>query len=258
MLDLKLEDIDDILVRYNVALEKEMTPDEAAEELYPKDELIYPIAKAIYEGEEDDVIEALKAAIDAGKKPIDLINDALLVGMGVVSQLYDDGIIFLPNVMMSADAMLNGIEYCKSQTTEIPEPKGRIVCHVAEGDVHDIGKNIVTALLRAAGYEVIDLGRDVPVDEVIEAVIANKPIMLTGTALMTTTMYAFKEVNDKLIEKGIKIPFACGGGAVNQDFVSQYDLGIYGEEASDAVKIADAIVGGVNDIEELREEFHKH
>jgi methanol corrinoid protein len=258
MLDLKLEDIDGILVRYNVALEKELTPDEAAEELYPKDELIYPIAKAIYEGEEDDVIEALKAAIDAGKKPIDLINDALLVGMGVVSQLYDDGIIFLPNVMMSADAMLNGIEYCKTQTTEIPAPKGRIVCHVAEGDVHDIGKNIVTALLRAAGYEVIDLGRDVPVDEVIEAVIANKPIMLTGTALMTTTMYAFKEVNDKLIEKGIKIPFACGGGAVNQDFVSQYDLGVYGEEASDAVKIADAIVGGVDDIEELREEFHKH
>lgn len=258
MLDLKLEDIDDILIRYNVSLEKEMTPDEAAEELYPKDELIYPIAKAIYEGEEDDVIEALKAAIEAGKKPIELINDALLVGMGVVSQLYDDGIIFLPNVMMSADAMLSGIEYCKSQTTEIPEPKGRIVCHVAEGDVHDIGKNIVTALLRAAGYEVADLGRDVPVDEVIEAVIANKPIMLTGTALMTTTMYAFKEVNDKLIEKGIKIPFACGGGAVNQDFVTQYDLGIYGEEASDAVKIADAIVGGMEDIEELREEFHKH
>lgn len=258
MLDLKLEDIDDILVRYNVALEKEMTPDEAAEELYPKDELIYPVAKAIYEGEEDDVIKALKDAIDAGKKPIELINDALLVGMGVVSQLYDDGIIFLPNVMMSADAMLRGIEYCKSQTSEIPEPKGRIVCHVAEGDVHDIGKNIVAALLRAAGYEVTDLGRDVPVDEVIETVIANKPILLTGTALMTTTMYAFKEVNDKLIEKGIKIPFACGGGAVNQDFVSQYDLGVYGEEASDAVKIADAIVSGVNDIEELREEFHKH
>ena len=106
MLDFKLEDIDGILVRYNVALEKEMTPDEAAEELYPKDELIYPIAKAIYEGEEDDVVDALQAAIDAGKKPIDLINDALMVGMGVVTQLYDEGIIFLPNVMMSADAML--------------------------------------------------------------------------------------------------------------------------------------------------------
>ena len=124
--------------------------------------------------------------------------------------------------------------------------------------MHDIGKNIVVALLRAAGYEVIDLGRDVPVDEVIAAVIANKPIMLTGTALMTITMYAFKEVNDKLLEKEMKIPFACGGGAVNQDFVSQYDLGVYGEEASDAAKIADAIVASGDDIEKLREEFHKH
>jgi len=258
MLDLKLEDIDGILVRYNVALEKEMTPDEAAEELYPKDELIYPIAKAIYEGEEDDVVDALQAAIDAGKKPIDLIDDALMVGMGVVTQLYDEGVIFLPNVMMSADAMLNGIEYCKSKTTDVPESKGKVVCHVAEGDVHDIGKNIVAALLRAAGYDVIDLGRDVPVDEVIQAVTKEKPILLTGTALMTTTMYAFKEINDKLLEKGIKVPFACGGGAVNQDFVSQYDLGVYGEEAADAPKIADAIVAGTTDIAALREEFHKH
>lgn len=258
MLDFKLEDIDGVLVRYNVALEKEMTPDEAAEELYPKDELIYPIAKAIYEGEEDDVIDGLKAAISAGKDPIALINDALMVGMGVVSQLYDDGIIFLPNVMMSADAMLDGIEYCKSQTTEVPEPRGKVVCHVAEGDVHDIGKNIVAALLRAAGYDVIDLGRDVPVDEVIETVVKEKPMLLTGTALMTTTMYAFKEVNDKLLEKGLKLPFACGGGAVNQDFVSQYDLGVYGEEASDAVKIADFINEKGSEIEKLREEFHKH
>jgi len=258
MLDLKLEDIDGILVRYNVALEKEMTPDEAAEELYPKDEQIYPIAKAIYEGEEDDVIDGLKAAIDAGKDPIALINEALMTGMGVVSKLYDDGIIFLPNVMMSADAMLDGIEFCKTQTSEVPEPKGKIVCHVAEGDVHDIGKNIVAALLRASGYEVVDLGRDCPVDEVIEAVEKEKPLMVTGTALMTTTMYAFKEINDKLLEKGIKLPFACGGGAVNQDFVSQYDLGVYGEEASDAVKIANFIVESGADIEKLREEFHKH
>jgi methanol corrinoid protein len=124
--------------------------------------------------------------------------------------------------------------------------------------VHDIGKNIVAALLRAAGYDVTDLGRDVPVDEVIEAVVKEKPILLTGTALMTTTMYAFKEINDKLLEKGLKLPFACGGGAVNQDFVAQYDLGVYGEEASDAVKIADAIVASGNDIEKLRAEFHKH
>ena len=77
-------------------------------------------------------------------------------------------------------------------------------------------------------------------------------------AVQRRQMLAFKEVNDKLLEKGIKIPFACGGGAVNQDFVSQYELGVYGEEAADAPKIADAIVAGTKDITALREEFHKH
>ena len=247
-----------ILVRYNVKMEKEMTPEEAAEELYPKDSMIYPIAKAIFEGEEDDVVEGLQKAIDSGKDPISLINDALMVGMGVVSRLYDEGVIFLPNVMMSADAMLEGIEYVKEKTGKAPESKGKVVCHVAEGDVHDIGKNIVAALLRAAGYDVVDLGRDVPVDEVVAAVEKEKPIMLTGTALMTTTMYAFKEVNDKLLEKGYRIPFACGGGAVNQDFVSQYELGVYGEEAADAPKIANFIKEHGDNIVKLREEFHKH
>lgn len=247
-----------ILVRYNVKKEKEMTPEEAAEELYPKDKLIYPIAKAIFEGEEDDVIDGLQAAINAGKDPISLINGALMPGMGVVSRIYDEGVIFLPNVMMSADAMLEGIEFLKQKAGKSPESKGKIVCHVAEGDVHDIGKNIVVAMLRANGYEVIDLGRDVPVDEVVATVEKEKPIMLTGTALMTTTMYAFKEVNDKLLEKGYHIPFACGGGAVNQDFVSQYELGVYGEEAADAPKIADTIVAGDKNISKLREKFHRH
>ncbi len=258
MLDFTEASLKKILTRYNVALEKALSPEEAAEELYPKEELIYPIAKAIFEGEEDDVIEGLEVAIDAGKEPITLIDDALMVGMGVVIRLYDEGVIFLPNVMMSADAMLDGIEYCKEKSGAAPKTKGTVVCHVAEGDVHDIGKNIVTALLRANGYNVVDLGRDVPAEEVLDAVKKENPILLTGTALMTTTMYAFKEVNDKLLENGIKIPFACGGGAVNQDFVSQFELGVYGEEAADAPKIADAIIAGATGVKELRDIFHKH
>ena len=249
---------DKILIRYNVKMEKSMTPDEAAAELYPADELIKAICVGVYEGEEDDVIEALEAAIAGGKDPLALINDALMVGMAAVNQIYDEGIIFLPNVMMSADAMLDGIEFCKDKAGASPESKGKIVVHVAEGDVHDIGKCIVAALLRANGYEVVDLGRDCPVDEVIAAVKEHKPILVTGTALMTTTMYAFKAVNDKLLEAGIHVPFACGGGAVNQDFVSTYELGVYGEEAADAPKIADAIVSGVTEIGKLRAQFHHH
>ncbi|WNY25662.1 methanol--corrinoid protein MtaC [Methanolapillus millepedarum] len=258
MLDFKKEDIATILVRYNVAMEKTMTPDEAAEQLYPKDALFKAVAKAIYEGEEDDVIAALDACLKAGKSPIKLIDEALLPGMAVVSALYDQGIIFLPNVMMSADAMLEGIDYCKSKTKEIPKSKGTVVCHVAEGDVHDIGKNIVAALLRADGFEVVDLGRDVPVDEVVAAVAKAKPVMVTGTALMTTTMYAFKEVNDKMVEKGLKIPFACGGGAVNQEFVESYSLGVYGEEASEAAKFANYILKNGANIQKMRDEFHYH
>ena len=118
-------------------------------------------------------------------------------------------------------------------------------------------RTIVAALLRAAGYEVVDLGRDVPVDEVIAAVKKEKPMMLTGTALMTTTMYAFKEVNDRLLEAGIKVPFQCGGGAVNQDFVVTYELGVYGEEAANAPQMADMIVAGKS-LKQLKDHFHMH
>src|SRR5664280_3470129 len=120
-----------ILVRYNIKREKAMTPEDAAEELYPKDKLIYPIAKSIFEGEEDDVVEGLEKAISSGKDPISLINGALMVGMGVVTRLYDEGVIFLPNVMMSADAMLVGIEFIKEKSGKAPEVKGKVVCHVA-------------------------------------------------------------------------------------------------------------------------------
>jgi len=245
-----------ILVRYNVQKEKAQTPDQMAAEMYPKDEPAKSIAKAIFEGEEDDVIEGLEKAIEKGANPIKLIDDVLMPGMKIVTDLYDQGVVFL-NVMMSADAMLEGIEFCKESAGSAPKPKGKVVCHVAEGDVHDIGKTIVAALLRSAGYEVVDLGRDVPVDEVIAAVKKESPMMLTGTALMTTTMYAFKEINDRLLEAGIKVPFQCGGGAVNQDFVASYQLGIYGEEAADAPKMANAILAGKG-LAQLKDMFHKH
>lgn len=246
-----------ILVRYNVKKEVSQTPEQMAAEMFPRAEPARTIAKGIFDGEEDDVIEGLEKAVKGGANPIKLIDDVLMPGMKIVTDLYDQGVIFLPNVMMSADAMLEGLAFCKEKAGSSPKPKGKIVCHVAEGDVHDIGKTIVAALLRAAGYDVIDLGRDVPVDEVVAAVKKEKPMMLTGTALMTTTMYAFKEVNDKLLEAGLKVPFQCGGGAVNEDFVNTYQLGIFGEEAADAPKMANAILAGKN-LAQLKDMFHTH
>ena len=246
-----------ILVRYNVKVEKEMTPEEVAEKLFPVEEHIREVAKAVFEGDEDEVVESIQNAINNGLDPLNLINNALLVGMEIVSSLYDDGVLYLPDVIISAQAMIEGIEYCKEQSGQEHEYKGKIVSYVVEGDIHDIGKKIVTVLLRAKGYEVVDLGKDVSVEEVIAAVKREKPIMLTGTSLMTTTMVGFKDVNSRLLESDINVPVVCGGGAVTQDFVSQYELGLYCEEASDVPKIADAIINGLN-ISQLRKEFHKH
>ena len=250
-------DPDTILVRYNVKLEKEMTPEEAAAEYYPDDELLRPIIEAVFEGDEDDVVESIQDALDAGKDPLSLIDDALMAGMAIVSKLYDDGVLYLPDVIISAHAMTDGIEYCKERSRVQHESKGKVVSYVVEGDIHDIGKKIITVLLKANGYEVIDLGRDVPVSEVIDTVKREKPMMITGSALMTTTMYSFMEVNDRLHENGISIPFVCGGGAVKQDFVSRFDLGIYCEDGADVPKIADDILKGAT-IEELREKYHRH
>ncbi|MFP4655624.1 MAG: methanol--corrinoid protein MtaC [Methanohalobium sp.] len=246
-----------VFVRYNVQNEKKMTPDELAEVLYPKDELVYPIAKAIFEGDEDDVVLHLQEAIEGRKNPIDLINDALIKGMSIVSKLYDDGDLYLPDVIISAQAMIAGVDYCKSISTEDINTKGKIVCFVAEGDIHDIGKNIVAVLLKAKGFDVVDLGRDVPIEEVVEAVLDEKPIMVSGTALMTTTMYSFKKIKEELTRFGMDTPLVCGGGAVTQDFVTRYKLGIYGEEAADVPKIAESILKGEN-IDNLQNLYHKH
>jgi methanol corrinoid protein len=245
------------LIRYNILVESDMTPEEVAEPLYPTDPHIRQIAKAVFEGDEDEVIAALQNTIDSGVDPLSLINDALIAGMEVVSTLYDYGLLYLPDVMISAQAMIEGIECCKEQSKQSHESKGKIISYVVEGDIHDIGKKIVTVLLRANGYEVIDLGKDVPVEEVVAAAKREKPIMLSGTALMTTTMHAFKDVNSRLLASDINVPVVCGGGAVTQDFVSNYDLGVYCEEAADVPKIADSILHGL-DIKKLRDTFHKH
>ncbi len=246
-----------ILIRYNVKLESELSTDEVARELFPSDVLLSNIVEAVFEGDEDEVIITLKEAVKAGKDPISLIDDALMVGMDIVSQLYDDGLLFLPDVIIASHAMTDGIEYCKQISGKTHECKGTVVSYVVEGDIHDIGKKILTVFLRSNGYDVIDLGSDVPIDEVITAVLKHRPIMLTGTSLMTTTMYSFMEVNSRLLENDIQIPFVCGGGAVTQDFVMNYELGIYCEDAAIVPKIADMIIKNKS-IEELREQFHVH
>jgi len=217
------------------------------------------LIQALVELREEEAVDLARRMMAEGVEPLHIV-DVCRKALSIVGERYERREYYLSGLIMSGEIFRNIVEMLEQSFSfpETEEETRKVILGAPLGDVHDIGKNIVAALLRAAGYDVTDLGRDVPVDEVIEAVLKEKPILLTGTALMTTTMYAFKEINDKLLEKGLKMPFACGGGAVNQDFVAQYDLGVYGEEASDAVKIADAILANGNDIEKLRAEFHKH
>ena len=126
--------------------------------------------------------------------------------------------------------------------------------HAAEGDPHDIGKNIAAVMMRSAGYTVVDLGKDVPVTEVVEAVEKEKPFLVTGTALMTTTMSAMKDGAKILVEKGINIPYMAAGGAVNRDFAESFELGIYSEKAPMTPLIAEKILEGY-DYKKIREEW---
>ena len=151
---------------------------------------------------------------------------------------------FLPQVILSSDAMNVGIAECEKAMGKAMARKAKVVTHTAEGDIHDIGQVIVNALLNANGFEVINLGADVPVDRVVAAVKEQKPIMVTGTALMTTTMTAFPKIAYQLKAAGITIPFICGGGAVSEEYVTSYDLGIWGKEASQAPGMAEDALAG--------------
>jgi len=231
------------LVRYDIGAEKEVSPEEFVADMLPTDAAYKAIALAMIKGDAEGVASAVEAAI-AKADPLDVINNALVPGMGAVSKLYDSGVFFLPQVMISADAMAAGIKTCEAKMGKAFERKAKIVCHVAEGDIHDLGKVIAVALFNANGFDAIDLGRDVPVDDVVKAVEENNPLMVTGTALMTTTMSAFPKIAERLKEKGIELPFICGGGAVNREYVEGYDMGIYGEKVAQGPVLAEVALSG--------------
>jgi methanol corrinoid protein len=146
--------------------------------------------------------------------------------------------------MVAADAFDKGIKIAEKAMKGDRVMKGNVVMMVAEGDPHDIGKNIAAVMLRSHGYGVVDMGRDVPVDDVVKTVLEVKPQLVTGTALMTTTMSAFPKVAQRLVENGMEIPFICAGGAVNRAFVESYPLGVYAAAAAQGPGIADKAIAG--------------
>ncbi|MCL2786031.1 MAG: cobalamin-dependent protein [Methanomassiliicoccaceae archaeon] len=243
MLSKKGVDFGFILKRYDIEAENQNTPESVAKKMLPKDAVFKACAEDVLYMRFKDVGKTVTEALKT-KKPLDIINEGLVPGMEIVGKLYADHIYYLPEIMLAAKTMEIGIALAEKQLAGGRTTKGLAIMHVAEGDPHDIGKNIAVVMMRASGFSVIDMGRDVPVDDVVAAVVKEKPFLVTGTALMTTTMSAFPDIAAKLVAKGIKIPFMSAGGAVNREFSEGFELGIYSEKAPQTPPIADKIIAG--------------
>lgn len=209
-----------------------------------KNAAMQKVLECVIEGDSDNIAAVVNEAL-AGNDPMVVINEGLIKGMNEVSRLWEIGEYYLPQAIVASDAMLEGLAICEQKLGKAVEKKGTVITHTAEGDIHDLGQKIVNALLRANGFEVIDLGKDVPVDEVIAAVKEHKPVMVTGTALMTTTMTAFERISNRLTKDNNDIPFVCGGGAVSLEYVTGYNHGVYGKDASQAPAMASDAVNGL-------------
>ena len=184
------------------------------------------------------VAEAIKE-----RSPLDVINNGLVAGMEIVAKLYAEHVYYLPEIMMAAKTMEIGIAIAEKQI-----PGGR------EAKATDIGKNIAAVMMRSSGYDVIDMGRDVPVVDAVAKCVEVKPLFISGTALMTTTMTAFPRVAQGLIDAGLNIPMMGCGGAVNRDYANSYDLGIYSEKAPQTPLLAQKMLEGY-DWKKIREEW---
>ena len=250
---------DKIAIRYNVvaegaAMKAEDYPE--VKEILPTEEPFRKIALEILYEDKINALKDVKKSLEEGYSPIELINNALMKGIDAVSTLYTKGVYFLPDLMLAGDAMMVSVKECEKVLGRKSDTKGTVVCFVAEGDPHDIGKNLILMFLRAGGFEAIDLGRDVAAQRVVEAVKEYDPLFMTGTALMTTTMTAFPKVVEALKEAGLEVPaIGCGGGAVRKDYVETMDMTVYGVEAYHTPKLADAILTDNKNWEDLRKEY---
>ena len=250
---------DKIAIRYNVvaegaAMKAEDYPE--VKEILPTEEPFRKIALEILYEDKINALKDVKKSLEEGYSPIELINNALMKGIDAVSTLYTKGVYFLPDLMLAGDAMMESVKECEKVLGRKSDTKGTVVCFVAEGDPHDIGKNLILMFLRAGGFEAIDLGRDVAAHRVVEAVKEYDPLFMTGTALMTTTMTAFPKVVEALKEAGLEVPaIGCGGGAVRKDYVETMDMTVYGVEAYHTPKLADAILTDNKNWEDLRKEY---
>jgi corrinoid protein of di/trimethylamine methyltransferase len=216
------------------------------------------LIEAVDLGDEDLAAEWANKALAEGVPPYDAIILGLAEGMKLVGDKYERKEYFLPDMLISADAMYAGLNIL---TPHIPKdstnPKGKIILGVVEGDVHDIGKNIVKVMLIASGYEVIDLGRDVPTPEFIEKAKSEGAQVIAMSTLMTPTLMSMQDVEEGLDKEGMKgkVQTIIGGGSVSEEWRERIGSDAYGKDATEAVsKIKTLIDNIIAAAESMKEE----
>jgi 5-methyltetrahydrofolate--homocysteine methyltransferase len=191
------------------------------------------------------VEELVKEALSTGGSPEGILNGGLVEGMNIVGEKFKNNECFIPEVLVSARAMKQGLEILKPRLAETNvKPLGKVVIGTIQGDLHDIGKNIVSMLLQGAGLEVIDLGADVPIDRFVESAKNEKADIVGMSALLITTMVNMKEVIQGLKEAGLKddVKVIVGGAPVTRDFAVKIGADGYAPDAASGVDVAKTLL----------------
>ena len=211
----------------------------------PLDEKMQKVFKLTQDGKNKEIGQAVQEALDAGCDPTAILNDAMIGAMAVVGENFKKEIIFVPQMLAAARAMKAGVEVLKPYlATGEAGSAGTIILGTVAGDLHDIGKNLVAMMIESAGFEVIDLGVDVPVEKFIEAVRENPDVKVVGvSALLTTTMPAMKEtveaLNKEDFRKDIKI--MVGGAPITPEFAEEIGADAYTADAASAAQVAKSL-----------------
>jgi corrinoid protein of di/trimethylamine methyltransferase len=205
------------------------------------DELVEQMHQDLYDGLKEEIEEGVQILLERGWSPYKVLTEALVEGMRIVGIDFRDGILFVPEVLLAANAMKAGMAILRPLLAESDAPpQGRIVIGTVKGDIHDIGKNLVGMMMEGAGFDVIDIGINTDVDGFIAAIEEHKPDMLGMSALLTTTMPYMKVVIEALKERQMRddVVVLVGGAPLNEDFANAVGADAYCRDAAVAVETA--------------------
>lgn len=199
---------------------------------------------AVLKGNRNGIVKITKEALESGEKPSELLNQVLLPAINQVGEYFDQGKYFLPQLIASAEAMKNSIEVLEPllQTGSAGEEMPVVVIATVEGDIHDIGKNLVALMLKNHGFHVIDLGKDVPQAKILETAREHHAEFIALSALMTTTMQRMREIVAAAKQEGITAKIIIGGAVITQEYADEIGADGYSKDAADAVKLAKSLM----------------